>query len=279
MRSQKTLKKNLDIGQTYQYSELCKIINEPVMKGGSKKSQRVRWQKYFDFELSPDGYKILYIPSRVREPDPLDSSGKFRKHINVLLVDYLQKHDGVCNMTLAQLMELFGFVNPEFLESDNGDIETFKTKDLIYTVGRTNIPKAFDYLSEQEIIYYDKQTYFVMEDGTHVKATAIDKMKLDDLKESVMSEMHCKTEKDIFASHRQFGFFKKLTPYLKEYLGISKFYYKYHIEYIGKKRKWLTPEEISTKRIQVNQEMIKSLENKFVENSLLETLVENYVKL
>ena len=280
MRSQKTLKKNLDIGQTYQYSELCKIINEPVMKGGSKKSQRLRWQKYFDFELSPDGYKILYIPSRVREPDPLDSSGKFRKHINVLLVDYLQKHDNFCDMTMRQLMELFGFVNPEFQNISNSSEDMFKSNSKIYEIGWRNIPNALNALENKEVIYLDKQTYLVPCDGSaHCKASVIDMMKIEELKKMIITDMGCQSEKDIRASHRSIGLYKKLNAEIKEHLGYAKYYTKYHIEYIGKRVKFLTPEEISTHRQQVNQSTVKSLESHFVEDSLLEKLVENYVKL
>ena len=274
MRSQKTLKKNLGIGQTYQYSELCKIINEPVMKGGSKKSQRLRWQKYFDFELSPDGYKILYIPSRVREPDPLDSSGKFRKHINVLLVDYLQKHDNFCAMTLTQLMEFFGFVNKNFV-----NLEDSEFKDFIISNARTIIKNALNALDEKEIIFLSKTTYCI-KDSIHVELALPEQMMVDQISENLLLELNCKDMREVYAKKKNRLYFQKMNAALKLCFGIQKTYARYSIEYTGKRVKYLTEQEISEKHFHINDVFIESLKKKKDAKEYLEQeLVDKYIRL
>lgn len=169
--SQKILAR-LPVGDTVgNYKELCKILNEPVLDGNSKKTQLERWSRYFQFERveGTQGYKIIQVydvplPSGERtyikkDPDPpYRSRAVYAPHIRLLLLDYLKceydkaNRDGSGHLgvrkTFQDLFLITGMVNRNYRDAY---ISIFKS---------SGIPKRFSDLLGDEVQKYEIENFF-----------------------------------------------------------------------------------------------------------------------
>lgn len=120
----------LKMGMTVKnYKEMCKLLNESVSEGNSKKSQLNRWKCFFDYEK--DGQKFI-IGEIFDTPLPSFDARKLKdsiyvKYIELLLMEYLSKQKGyTATLTKKDLYWMLGMSNLMYRDKDT-TYETIKT--------------------------------------------------------------------------------------------------------------------------------------------------------
>lgn len=95
------------------YRELCKKLNWKVTSGNSKKAQFNALSRYCKW--GKDGYKIV-IKEIFEKPIAEISKGKFKKDIEIILLDILSKTDGIIyQTTITKLMRALDIINDNYL--------------------------------------------------------------------------------------------------------------------------------------------------------------------
>ena len=102
------------------YGAMCKAVGEEIKGGNGKICQIKRWKKYIDFDM--DGQKFIINKIRTQPlPDNIRKDDIYTQDVFVILSDYLSNETkGITKneMTISQMLVLFGFVSDKYLNED-----------------------------------------------------------------------------------------------------------------------------------------------------------------
>jgi hypothetical protein len=122
------------------YKELCLFLEQPVVDGGSKRSQLEMFQRYFEY--SKDGYKftITHVYLEPLTLEQFDTDGIYSGLIQKLLLDYLEKFmlsnsNKPLLLSKSQMYELLGLITEDYIEYRDNKNELCKilniSKDVV----------------------------------------------------------------------------------------------------------------------------------------------------
>lgn len=95
------------IGKSYR--DMCRILEEPILEGNSKKAQLKEWKRNFDWDRQ--GNKFIVTEKYIATlPEDFSDNDIYTKYIQTILAKYL-KENGDGQFTMTQLLKLCGFVN------------------------------------------------------------------------------------------------------------------------------------------------------------------------
>ena len=103
------------------YKELCKLLEEPVKAGNSKKAQLKDFEKYFAYEKDKNAYIIteIYDVPQLKE----DGRQKYLQLLEPIILNYLAMKKGCHLESWNKWFQKFGMINPEFYDESCGEAE------------------------------------------------------------------------------------------------------------------------------------------------------------
>ena len=114
--------KNISSGiRVANYKELCKLLEEPVKAGNSKKAQLKDFEKYFAYEKDKNAYIIteIYDVPQLKE----DGRQKYLQLLEPIILNYLAMQKGCHLESWNKWFQKFGMINPEFYDESCGEAE------------------------------------------------------------------------------------------------------------------------------------------------------------
>ena len=143
------------------YKEMCKLLNEPVTNGNSKKAQEKNWKRYFSFTKQGQRYIITEVYA---EPFPSDDARKrkegiYTKYVECLLMEILTSNSDGHALTISKndLFETLGMVNERYHQYINNRPELVKTLNEI----KDNSEANEDRNTSREITLNDVNQFYI----------------------------------------------------------------------------------------------------------------------
>lgn len=96
------------------YEEMCRLLNQDILAGNSKKAQLEQWRRYFDWEN--DGHKFIIL-TVYEEPiaGMLPDSAIYAKFMQLALMEAFDNiNGGTYHFFATRLMERVGMVNEDY---------------------------------------------------------------------------------------------------------------------------------------------------------------------
>lgn len=153
------------------YKDMCRILEEPVLEGNSKKAQLKEWKRYFDWDRQGNKFIVTekYI---IQLPEDFSSNDVYSKYIQTILAKYL-KENGDGKFTMTQLLKLCGFVNENwnditaldrYIENENityaqAKYYLFQLSYHVNTYCRTALIRCLNRLSKRDFLRWQKVLY------------------------------------------------------------------------------------------------------------------------
>lgn len=112
------------IGSTFKYSDLCRLLDEPIKKGtNSKNAQLKEWSRYFEFEIIDKKIVITDIYENPKEkPVYYPANSIYIECIEKILMTYLSKQDDNVTYLSSQYLYLtLGMINRSYIEMQRPD--------------------------------------------------------------------------------------------------------------------------------------------------------------
>lgn len=167
------------IGKSYR--DMCRILEEPILEGNSKKAQLKEWKRYFDWDKQGNKFVVTekYI---IKLPEDFSDNDVYSKYIQTIFVKYL-KENGDGEFTMTQLLKLCGFVNEnwnditaldKYIENENVTFAQAKyyLNQLSYRVNtycRTALFRCLNRLSKRDFLRWYKILYIQDRNATDGK--------------------------------------------------------------------------------------------------------------
>lgn len=243
---------NLELGMVVKnYKEMCRILNEQVCEGNSKKAQLKEWARYFLWEKKGQKFIILDIYD---EPLPKEDGRANRNiyatYIEVILVKILAKQKNSKDpfyFTTNQMWKLLGMINNNYknisLDELNDripgyDVKPFDVKKFYQRCNqrlRDILFSSLDRLESRALIKYDREIVIVFydEDNHKISLPANDQQKKKILKaeRKALLDMGLESKRHVYASFRDTEFFEKMNAYLQEWYGWEYVFNRIKINY------------------------------------------------
>lgn len=291
---------NLVVGMVVKnYKELCKLLNENVLEGNSKKAQLKEWERYFLWEKKGQKFIILEIYD---EPLPKNDGRQNRnvyvQYIEVILMKLLSKQKNnkyVFYITTRQLWKLLGMINNDYksisLEDLNDKIPEYKVTsfDVNKFYQRCNqrlrdiLYSSLNNLQTRSLIKYEIETVIVSKDEKnnllYSPANDIQKKKILKAERKALLDMGLESKRHVYAKFKDEEFFEKLNAYLQEWYGWEYTFKRIKIIYnksdildtVDDDEEKLKEsfDEIKIKRLELNEKVVEALYKN------VQTMVEN----
>lgn len=282
--------KNLIIGDTLSYKELCKKLNQPVYGGNQKKSQLKEFKRYFDFENVNRKIIITDIYD-----EPLDSQSRavpknaiYVKFIECVLLDHLSKQDGYrVYISPTKLWLLFGIITDKYIKYNKDREELKKISDKMtdfeikefFKRCNNNFPKivnsSLDSLQRRCLIKYSKP-YMIIEKNNgimeHREADDSEVSYILKTKRNVMDELGVEIEIQIYWNGQEEEYFNKLNNVFKEEKNWEGVYTCYKIVYDQENAlEAFSKDAVQLCKLILNEKVIERMDtqaNKLLENSI-----------
>ena len=116
--------KELIIGETFKYKDLCEFLNEPIKKGtNSKNAQLKEWSRYFEFEIVDKKIIITDVYNEPKEkPVYYPANSIYVECIEKILMTYLAKQEKNVTYISSQYLYLtLGMINRDYIEMQRPD--------------------------------------------------------------------------------------------------------------------------------------------------------------
>ena len=144
--------------QSYTYSELINLLEEPRKEGNAKIKQITDWYRYFDY----DKHKTKFVIKEIyKEPKPQIIKPRHSKYINLtwfLLKSLLGKQG---ESTKTNLMQTIGFVTNDFIkEAFNLGIDDHAVS-FVYSKINSKFTSNINSFENKEMMHYSKVLYGV----------------------------------------------------------------------------------------------------------------------
>ena len=127
MLSLETIKKNLNVGDVYTQTELCKILGQPIFRNSNqRKAQLKTFQRFFDLTKEDNLIIIdkIYDTIQPVTPRKIREDSVYAQYMQYLLMNYLYLQEGnVAAMTSRQWWVVLSLINENYhkLFSDNSN--------------------------------------------------------------------------------------------------------------------------------------------------------------
>lgn len=136
----------------YSSTEIYKIFDQPVLKGGSRNAFNKRLSQFVSYIYDPKDC-LYYITEIYVHPLPDERSTKYDDLIKILLLNYLlQQENNTAVLGRKKWWEQLNMVNPQYLSLSHQTTSFPATVDLtsIYPFGKP----------PEDVIQYNIQTFF-----------------------------------------------------------------------------------------------------------------------
>lgn len=143
---------NLTPDTIYPSGEICRIFDQPNLKGNSRTAFNKRLARFASFIYDPKDC-LYYITEIYAQPLPDERSTKYDNLIKVLLLNYLlQQEDNTAVLGRKKWWEQLNMVNPHYLSLSHKTANFPSTVDLepLYPFGKP----------PEDVIQYNIQTFF-----------------------------------------------------------------------------------------------------------------------
>ncbi len=230
----------LELGMVVKnYKEMCRILNEQIYDGNSKKAQLKEWARYLLWEKKGQKFIILDIYD---EPLPKEDGRANRniyvQYIGVILTKILAKQKSSKDpfyITTNQMWKLLGMINNNYknisLDELNDripeyDVKSFDMKKFYQRCNqrlREILFSSLNRLEDRALIKYEIETVIVYLDEEHktVYKPANDFQKKNILKaeRKALLDMHLESKQHAYAKFQETEFFERVNAYLHEWYG------------------------------------------------------------
>ena len=237
--------------QTCALPILCRILNEQVCEGNSKKAQLKEWARYFLWEKKGQKFIILDIYD---EPLPKDDGRQdkniYVQYIQVILMKILAKQRDSKEpfyITTNQLWKLLGMINNHYknisLDELNERIPEYEIKsfDMKKFYQRCNqrlreiLFSSLSRLQNKALIKYDIEIVIVYIDanGEVIYEPANDEQEKCVLKaeRKALLDMKLETKRQVYAKFKDTEYFSRVNAYLQEWYGWEYTFNRIKIKY------------------------------------------------
>lgn len=242
----------LELGMVVKnYREMCRILNEQVCEGNSKKAQLKEWARYFLWEKKGQKFIILDIYD---EPLPKDDGRQdkniYVQYIQVILMKILAKQRDSKEpfyITTNQLWKLLGMINNHYknisLDELNERIPEYEIKsfDMKKFYQRCNqrlreiLFSSLSRLQNKALIKYDIEIVIVYIDanGEVIYEPANDEQEKCVLKaeRKALLDMKLETKRQVYAKFKDTEYFSRVNAYLQEWYGWEYTFNRIKIKY------------------------------------------------
>lgn len=230
----------LELGMVVKnYKEMCRILNEQVCGGDSKKAQLKEWARYFLWEKKGQKFIILDIYD---EPLPKDDGRQnkniYVQYIEVILMKILSKQKNTKDpfyITTNQLWKLLGMINNNYKNISLDDLNNMITDyevtsfDMKKFYQRCNqrlreiLFSSLNKLEDRALIKYEIETVIVFLDEdrktVYKPANDIQKKKILKAERKALLDMQLESKQHAYAKFKETEFFEKVNAYLHEWYG------------------------------------------------------------
>lgn len=244
---------DLSIGTYKNYTELCKVLHEPVKGGCSKKSQLENWARYFNFtkEEGSQTYvvtDIYTLPSGIKLQEK-SYANQIYEIILLLLYQQILKEKKVnekeystISATKYNIIRQLGMVGSSFhrlaIDAQNLDLFTLSEyKGDVYSFLSTTILRALGILKRNKNILFDISMIVIDKDAPleqdHRVATFNEQKRISEIEGKILRKMGCKSEFDAFLLGKFEAYYNLSSTQIEEELGIIGHYDTFNIHIIN----------------------------------------------
>ncbi|MGN0629574.1 MAG: hypothetical protein ACI4IW_08115 [Oscillospiraceae bacterium] len=209
------------------YKAFCRLLDEEVKSGASKRSQLKVWEQYFSYERDKNAYVIteIYDVPQIKE----DGRMTFMKYSVPFLLHYFSVNKiAVQENTVTQWLTITDFT-PEIIlgddlnekyESPNGfsHLEIQSAKNHIYETSKNAFMSALSNLKKDDIIAVEKKMNIIFPNGRTIEGNEDDESYSKEVRERLYQEFGVESMFSIQMSKtRSEKFFKRMGEiYLEE---------------------------------------------------------------
>lgn len=242
--------KNLIIGDTLSYKELCGKLNQPVYGGNQKKSQLKEFKRYFDFENVNRKIIITDIYDEPLDPQAraVPKNAIYVKFIECVLLDHLSKQEGYkVYITKTKLWLLLGIITENYIKYNKNRKELKKLSNKMtdfeikefFKRCNNNFPKiitgSLNSLQRRSLIRYS-EPYMIVEKNRygeleHREATDSEVSYIIKTKRNVMKQFGVEIEIQIYWNGQEYEYYDVLNDIFKEEKNWESVYTCYKIVY------------------------------------------------
>lgn len=221
------------------YKEMCRILEEEICEGNSKKAQLKEWSRYFVWEKKGQKFIILDIYD---EPLPKDDGRQnkniYVQYIEVILMKILSKQKNTKDpfyITTNQLWKLLGMINDNY---KNISLDELNERILEYEIKSFDMKKFYqrcnqrlreilfsslNKLEDRALIKYEIETVIVYLDENsktlYKPANDIHKKKILKAERKALLDMKLESKQHAYAKFKETEFFERVNAYLHEWYG------------------------------------------------------------
>lgn len=277
--------KNLIIGDTLSYKELCNKLNQPTYGGNQKKYQLKEFKRYFDFE---NVNRKIIITDIHEYPKPEEAKNAiYVKYIECVLLDHLSKQkDYKVYISSTRLWLLLGVITENYTNYNKNRNELKKISDRMtdfeindfFKRCNNNFPKIIDSslnsLQRRCLIKYSKPYMIVEKDENgnliHREATDSEVSYILKVKRKVMKEFDVDIEIQIYWNGQEEEYYDSLNKIFKEEQGWESIYTCYKIVYDQENAlEAFSKDAVKLCKLILNEKVINRMDNQAI------TLVED----
>lgn len=214
------------------YKELCKLLDQDVKTGNSKKLQLEMFQRYFAWEKDKQKFiitDIYEVPIQKEDKRLYGNHSVYVKFIELILCQYLVNQPNYTSiLTRRNLWEILGMVNEKYNKIEDEEIKKTHYEITSYDIknfyrrsaNKLNkiLKTALENLQKRKIIRYEEEVIYVTEDGQH-------KLVEDDYEKKclLMAENYALTKvvgfetiTDVFLHNKQNEYYSAVNKYLSD---------------------------------------------------------------
>jgi len=230
----------LELGMVVKnYKEMCKILNEQICDGNSKKAQLKEWERYFLWEKKGQKFIILDIYDEILpKKDGRENKNIYVQYIEVILMKILskQKNDnGIFYITVNQLWKLLGMINNNY---KNISVDKLNNKISDYNVTSFDVNKFYqrcnqklreilfsslNKLQNRALIKYEIEIVIVSTDTKgkliYEAANDVQKKRILKAERKALLDMGLESKRHVYAKFKEAEFYDRLNAYLYEWYG------------------------------------------------------------
>jgi hypothetical protein len=262
------------------YKELCKLLDEPILGGCSKKSQHKEWERYFSFEKDGQKYIITNVYETPLSKQDLRSHGnnnEYVQHIELLLLNYLSRKDGnKSDFTNKSLFLMLGMVNENYtnenyygLMKSNEDITQFQVNHFYqrsYAKLNRTLFDALRNLSNRRLITVDTFIMVRLTNGNVRRADENEINIIRDIEREVLIDMGLESMVQIHLKFKNKEFYDKVYNLLGKH-DITYYFNNINIMFTHQHIvDALEKAELKMQRILLNDKIIDVINNQAEKN-------------
>lgn len=233
------------------YREMCRILDEQICEGNSKKAQLKEWARYFLWEKKGQKFIILDIYDEpLPKEDGRQDKNIYVQYIQVILMKILAKQRDSKEpfyITTNQLWKLLGMINNHYknisLDELNERIPEYEIKsfDMKKFYQRCNqrlreiLFSSLNRLQNKALVKYDIEIVIVYIDtnGEAIYEPANDEQEKCVLKaeRKALLDMKLETKRQVYAKFKDTEYFSRVNSYLQKWYGWEYTFSRIKIKY------------------------------------------------